>query len=138
MTLGRAQQRGDEAPLAVEHDHGLKAVLVVIGVEQAQLLRAMDRIEGVIDVEHDTLRHLPERGAIEIDHGTAHAQQRAGVGQVLQARDGGLGAQVASGRQAVQRHLEHRIGAQAGGVVAVLVARGDGQQAKADDVGEGV
>jgi hypothetical protein len=37
---------------------------------------------------------------------------------------------------AFERHLEHRIGAQAGGVVAVLVARRDHQEPEADDVGE--
>jgi hypothetical protein len=39
-------------------------------------------------------------------------------------------------RQAFERHLEQRIGAQAGGVVAVLVAGGDHQEPEADDVGE--
>jgi hypothetical protein len=83
--LGRAQQRSDEAALAIEHDHGLKAVLVVMRVEQAQLLRPVRGIKGVVDVEHDAPRHLPERAAVEIDESMAHAQQGAGVGPVLQA-----------------------------------------------------
>ena len=58
--LGRAQHGGDEAPLAVEHHDRLEAVFVVVGVEQPQLLPAMDGVEGVVDVEHDALRHLPE------------------------------------------------------------------------------
>src|SRR2546430_10263332 len=36
------------------------------------------------------------------------------------------------------RHFEHRIGAKTVGVVAVLVAGGDHQEAEADDVGESV
>ena len=38
----------------------------------------------------------------------------------------------------IQRHLEHRVGAQAVGVVAVLIAGRDHQHAKADHVGQAV
>jgi len=38
----------------------------------------------------------------------------------------------------VERHLEYRIDAKTVGVVAVLVAGGDHQEAEADDVGESV
>ena len=58
-----------------------------MGVEQSQLLIAMNRVERIVDVERDPFGDLPERVTIEIDHGTAHAQQRASVGQVFQARD---------------------------------------------------
>ena len=44
--------------------------------------------------------------------------------------------QVAARRQPLERQLEQRIAAQAGGVVAVLVAGGDHQQPEADDVCE--
>jgi hypothetical protein len=107
-----------------------------MGVEQAQLLAAMHRVEGVVYIQHDAFGHLAKGRAVEIDHGPAHAQQCAGIRQVLQPRDGGLRAQVALGRQALQSHLEQRVGAQAAGVVAVLVARRDGQKAEADDVGQ--
>ena len=43
---GGTKHGGDEAALTVEHDYGLKAVFVVVGVEQAQLLTAVDRIDG--------------------------------------------------------------------------------------------
>ena len=33
--LARAQQRGDETPLAIKHDDRLEAVIVMKGVEQA-------------------------------------------------------------------------------------------------------
>ena len=72
--------------------------------------------------------------AVVIDHGTAHAQQGAGIGQVFQARDGGLGAQIGIIGQAAHCQLEHRIAAQAVGVVAVLVARRDHQHTDADDL----
>ena len=38
----------------------------------------------------------------------------------------------------IERHLEYGIAAKTGGVVAVLVAGGDHQEAEADDVGERV
>src|ERR1019366_6860906 len=48
--FGGTQDRGDEAALAVENDDGLKAIFVVVRVEQAQLLAAMNRIERVVDI----------------------------------------------------------------------------------------
>jgi len=83
----RAKNGGDEPSLAIEHDDGLKAVFVVMGVEQAQLLAAMHGVEGIVDIKNDPLRHLPERAAIKIGQGTAHAQQAAPIRQVLQPRD---------------------------------------------------
>jgi hypothetical protein len=37
----------------------LKAAAVVIGVEQRELLAAVNPVLGVVDVEHDALGHLP-------------------------------------------------------------------------------
>ena len=70
--LGRPQHGADEPSLAVEHDDGLEAVFVVMGIEQAQLLVAMHGVEGIVDVEHDLLRSLPERGAVEVDQRPSH------------------------------------------------------------------
>ena len=134
--LRRAQDGGDEAAVAIEDDDRLEAVVVVMGVEQAQLLAAVHRIEGVVDVEGDAPRHLAERAAVEVDQGPAQAQQRPRIRQVLQPRDGRLRTQVPTRRQPFERHLEHRIDAQAGGVVAVFVAGRDHQQPEADDVGQ--
>src|SRR3954447_12122991 len=53
-------------------------------------------------------------------------------------RDGGLRTQLPVRRRTVERHLEQGIAAQVRRVVAVLVAGRDHQQAKANDVGEGV
>ena len=61
-----------------------------MGVEQSQLLAAVDSIEGVVNVEDDPPRHLAKRPAIEIDESAAEAQQRAYIRQVLQPRDGRL------------------------------------------------
>ncbi len=48
-----------------------------MGVEQRQLLAAMDGIGGVVDVEHDALGHALEAVAEQIDHRQPHARQLA-------------------------------------------------------------
>ena len=126
--FGGAKHGGDEAAFAVEYDDRLKTIFVVMRIEEPQLLAAMNRIERVVDVERDPLRDLPEGLAIKIDHGAAHAQQGASIGQVLQTRDRRLRTQFAIGWRQVERHLEHGIAAKMDGVVAVFVARRDHQQ----------
>jgi len=88
--LRRAQQGGDEATLAIEDDDRLEAVLVVVGVEQPQLLAAVHRVEGVVDIEDDALRHVAERAAPDVHQGPAQAQQCPCIRQVLEPRDGRL------------------------------------------------
>ena len=131
---GGPQHGGNHAPLAVEDDDRLKAVFVVMRVEQTQLLAAMHGIERVVDVEHDARRHTAKTRAILVDHGTAHVQQRTPIGQVLEARNRRLRAQIRIVGQPAHRQLEHRIAAQRVGVVAILVASGNHQQAAADDL----
>ena len=135
---GGAQQGGDHAALAVEHHDGLEAVFIVVGVEQAKLLAAVHGVERVVDVEHDPARHLAEALAVVLHHGLPHAQQGVPVRQVLRPRHGRLRAQGGIFGQPLHRQLEQRVGAQAVGVVAVLVAGSDHQHAKADDLVETV
>ena len=78
---GGTQNGGDEAAGAVEDDDRLKAVFVIVRIEQPQLLAAVDGVEHVVDVEGDALGDLRERFAIEVNHGAAHAQQRAASGR---------------------------------------------------------
>jgi hypothetical protein len=136
--LGGPQHGRDEAALTVEDNDGLEPVFVMIGIEQPQLLAAMHGVEGVVDVEHDPLGHLPEGAAIEVDHRPTDPQKRSHVRQVLQTRDGGLRTQLTVRWRPVERHLEQGIAPKPCGVVAVLVAGRDHQQAKANDVGQGV
>jgi len=128
---GRAQHGSNGTALAIEHHDRLEAVVVVVGVEQPQLLRAVGGIEGVIHIEHDPPRHLAEAAAVELDHGPGHPQQGPRSRQVLQPRDGRLRAERRILGQVVERKLEDRIVPQRVGVVAVLVASGDHQHAKA-------
>src|SRR5271166_3411704 len=136
--FGRPKDGGDEAALAVEHDDRLKAILVIVRVEQPQLLAAMHRVERVVDVERDSFGNFSEGLAIEIEHCPAHAQQGANVRQILEPRDRRLRAQFPIGRRQIERHLEHRIASQTIGVVAVLVAGADHQEPKTNDIGQAV
>src|SRR5271166_5702683 len=136
--FGGPKDGGDEAALAVEHDDRLKAILVIMRVEQPQLLAAMHRVERVVDVERDSFGNCLEGLAIKSDHRPAHAQQGANVWQILEPRDRRLRAQFPIGRRQIERHLEHRIASQTIGVVAVLVAGADHQEPKTNDIGQAV
>ena len=48
-----------------------------MGVEQCQLLAAVDGIRGIVNVEHDALGHALEAVAKQIDHRQPHARQFA-------------------------------------------------------------
>jgi hypothetical protein len=134
----RTKNGGDEAALSIEHDDRLKAVFVVMRIEQPQLLPAMDRVERVVDVKRDPFGNPLERFAIEIDHGATHAQQGTSIGQIFKTRDRRLRTQFAIRRREIERHLEYGIAAKTGGVVAVFIARRDHQQPKPNDIGQRV
>jgi len=120
----------------VEHHDRLRAVFIVMGVEQMQLLAAVHGVERVVDIEHDAGRHAAEAVAVVVDHGPPHAQQGARVGQVFRPRDGGSRAQIGIVGQALHRKPEQRIAAQRVGIVAVRVSGSDHQHAEAEDLVE--
>lgn len=47
---GRPQEGSDEPAFAIEHNNGLEAIFVVMGVEQPQLLVAMGGVARAIDI----------------------------------------------------------------------------------------
>lgn len=124
---GRAQQGGNGAAVCVEDNDRLEAIRVVVGVEEAELLPAMDGVEGVVDVKRDAARHLAEARAVERHHGAGHVEQLTPPRGVLQARQRRLRAERGSVGQAPAGQLEQRIMPQAAGIVAVLVAGGHHQ-----------
>ena len=75
--FGGTEHGRDEAALAVEHDNWLKAVFVVMRVEQPQLRAAVHRVERVVDIERDPFGNLGKRLAREVDHRTADSRERA-------------------------------------------------------------
>ena len=101
---------------------------VVIGVEQCQLLAAVNPVLGVVDVEHDATGDLLEAVAEQLDHRRHHPLERGRAGQVLQPADGRLRAQIGAALgQPTDRHLESRVGTERITIVAVGIARRDQQ-----------
>jgi hypothetical protein len=114
-----------------------KTALVIMGIEERQLLVAVNDINRVVDVERHRCRRGRIAGAIEIDHHTHQPDQVAQRGRVLPARDGRLRAQIGPAvGQPSTRQLERRIGAQPVKVVAVLITAGNGENAGAQDIGQ--
>jgi hypothetical protein len=110
---------------------------VVIGVEQCQLLAAVNPVLGVVDVEHDATGDLLEAVAEQLDHRRHHPLERGRAGQVLQPADGRLRAQIGAALgQPTDRHLESRVGTERIAIVAVGIARRDQQGAEADHLGQ--
>ena len=72
--LAGAQQGGNKAAFPVKDDDRLEAVIVIVGIEQAQLLGAVHPIEGVVDIEHEARWHRPKRAAILFRQGPPEAQ----------------------------------------------------------------
>ena len=109
-----------------------------MGVEQPQLLAAVDRVERIVDVERDPCGNRRKGLAIEIHHRAAHPHEGANVGQIFQPRDRRLRTEFPIRRRQIERHLEHRIAAQGVGVDPVLVAGADHQEPKANDIRQAV
>jgi hypothetical protein len=108
-------------------------------VEERHLPLAVHGIGCIVDVQQGARRCGRVGGAVGI-HGLAgrlHGQSRAG--RVLQARRGRLRAERLTGvGQSPAGRLEGAVVAQRVGIVGVLVARGDGQDTRMEDVGHAV
>jgi len=84
--LARAKQHRDRpARRRVVDMDRQEAALVVMGIEQRELLMAVDDIYRVIDVERHRLRRVGVAGAVEIDHHAHQADQIAQGRRVLPA-----------------------------------------------------
>src|SRR6202035_5394569 len=136
--LAGTQQHGDRpARRRVIDVDRQEAALVVMGVEQRELLMAVNDIHRIVDVERHRCRWGRVAGTIEIDHHVHQADEVAQGWRILPTRDGRLRAQVpAAIRQAATGQLERWIEAQPIEVVGVFVAAGDGEDAGAQDIGQ--
>ena len=109
---------------------GWKNACRPVGVEQRQLLLAVHHVGGVVSVEHDRGRRAGIAAAEQVDEAGADPVQR-GVGEVLQARDGGLARDAAAGlRRTLARDHQRGIVARRIEIVGILVASGDRHHAR--------
>ncbi len=122
-----------------------EAALVVVGVEQRQLLVAVDHVAGVPRVSprtgSDIQRHGLRRPGVGVDPGiderVGQADHVAQARRVLQPRHGRLRAEIAAAvGQPPAGELEGRIATQVVEIVGVLVAHRDGEDPGADHVGQ--
>jgi hypothetical protein len=87
-----AQDGGDHAAVTVEHHDRLKAVVVIVSVEQTKLLAAMHGVGRVVDIEHDAARYMADALAVVIHHRTTYAQKGTRIRRILDPRQGRLRA----------------------------------------------
>ena len=53
----------------------LEDIFIVMGVEESQLLTAMNRVRGIVDIENYADRNRLEAIAKQFDHPETHASQ---------------------------------------------------------------
>jgi hypothetical protein len=98
-----------------------------VAIEERELLLAMRRVVGGIDVDRDAARPPLAPGPLLRDHQVGErmpqpSQHQRGDG-ILEPRQRGLRGQRRAGdRIAIQQQLVHRVVGQAGGVVAIGIA----------------
>ncbi len=104
-------------------------------VEQRKLLMAVHNVNGVVDIRRDRRRWSGIAGAIGIDHRVGHADDLAQARRILPARQRRLRAQIITGiGQPPAGQFEAGIGAQLIEIVGILIAAGDGEHARAQEV----
>jgi hypothetical protein len=124
----RTQYRGDElAGDALEEEQRQTAVAAVVMVVEAQLLLTVSGVLAMIHVQDDERRRCGIAGDELIGKRLGQAVDIFGRRRVLQARESGGAGQIGIGIQGLAFHpqLEHRVGAQGIGVIAVLIGAGD-------------
>ena len=116
-----------------------EAAFVVMRVEQRKLLMAVHDIDGVVDVQRDGDRRAWVARAIGVDHRVGHAHHLAQTGRILPARHRRLRAQIITGiGQTSAGQLEAGIGAQMIEIIGILIAAGDGEHARAQNIDDTV
>ena len=120
---GAQENRHRLAALDMVDVHRQKAARGVMGVEQRQLLVAVNPVAGVVDVERDRRRRGREGAVEQIDQGGRQAHHLDPRGRVLQPAHSRLGTEIAATlRHPADRRLEQRIGAQRVAVVGISAA----------------
>jgi hypothetical protein len=84
----RRPQVGRQQLIAAEDIERQEAMMIIVPVEEAALLVAVDRVVGGAEVEHQVLGRLGMGGEELIDEHGGDADQRRAVDAVLQAGEG--------------------------------------------------
>jgi hypothetical protein len=135
----KARLRHDLARGGLEDLDRLETGGADMRIEERELLLAVRGIVGVVDIEHDVLRHALPALAEQVDEPQSDTFERAPVGQVLEPGQRRLAHQIEAGLgRATAGELERRIGAQRIEVVAVLIAGRDRHHARRRHVGVAV
>ena len=117
--------------------HRQIAVSVIVAIEEGQLLGAVGRIVGRIQIDRDTSGSAPQTTAMPFDHAVgqrfAHAKQLFAIPAIFKARQGRLRSQVfALDRIATHQQLVYRIGTQPGRIVGIRIPASDGHHPLGD------
>ena len=128
-------QVGAQQLLAAKHVQRQVAVAVVVAVEEALLLLAVQRVVGGVEVQHQLLGRGLEAGDELLDQQTLQPHRAGSVGPTLQPAQRGR-----AGHLAVHAHgrLHRHIAAQRAVVVQVLPAQCQAVHALAQHVAHGV
>ena len=74
--LAGPQDHGDWlAAASIINVDGQEAAMVMMGMEQRELLVAVNPIQGVVDIEHQAPRHDREAVAEQLDHDIHHTRE---------------------------------------------------------------
>ncbi|SDT15091.1 hypothetical protein SAMN04515621_3024 [Erythrobacter sp. HL-111] len=134
--LARAQQhRHRPARCRVVDMDRQEAALPMMSVPEGELLIAVHDVAGVIDIQRHRRRRSGVAGAVDVDHDPQHLCQLARARRILPAAHRRLAGQPRTrSRQLAQRKAEARIIAQSVEIIGILIAAGDREHPRAQDI----
>ena len=136
---GAQQHRHRPTGCGVVDMEGQEAALPIMAIPERELLAAVDDIDRLVDVERHRHRRDRVAGAVKIDHDVHHPHQFARCRGILPAAHRRLAGETdGAAGQLARRQLEAGIVAQRIKVIGILIAAGDRQDPRLQDVGNTV
>ena len=135
-SAGPQHRRNQLVGVTIEDQQGVVHVLPIEGMIGGPFLGTIGRVIGAIEVQENPLRHAVTLAftQIELDEGDGQAVAGATRHGIVEAGEGGLaGEGGAALGQAATDELEQGVMAQGIGVVLILIATGDLEDALADE-----
>jgi len=129
IAIGSAQV-GHQELITAEDVQRQETIVIVIAVEEASLLMAVDRIVRSVKVQDKAFGRRLERGDESLHEDFGHLKQGTTRDTVLQATEGGSGGEgVLAVGGALSKGLPEGIVSEGGVVVEILVAKSDAKDA---------